>query len=210
MPVQSPPLSESSPASAVEFSRFYRADTIGSLGTTVTLEATAAECAALAQRFDLLEIAYLRASLHLRRSQGDGRIRVNGTLEAAVVQSCVVTLEPVPAVVDEHFSALFAAESESMTMRLASGGKAIDIVFSCDGSDEEDPEPLEDGGIDLGELVAQYLSLALDPYPRASGVALVEHREHEDSGKDVISADADQPEAAPNPFAVLARRRRGA
>ena len=31
-------------------------------------------------------------------------------------------------------------------------------------------EPLADGKIDAGELVAQHLSLAINPYPRASGL----------------------------------------
>jgi hypothetical protein len=35
--------------------------------------------------------------------------------------------------------------------------------------ESEDPEPVIDGKIDAGELVAQYLSLAIDPYPRLEG-----------------------------------------
>ncbi len=46
--------------------------------------------------------------------------------------------------------------------------------------------------IDIGELVAQHLGTALDPYPRKPGIAFVEA---EYGGKD----------PAPNPFANLAR-----
>ena len=38
--------------------------------------------------------------------------------------------------------------------------------------DHDPPEPIEAGAIDIGELVAQYLSLALDPHPRAPGASL--------------------------------------
>ena len=34
------------------------------------------------------------------------------------------------------------------------------------------PEPLPEGALDLGETVAQQLSLGLDPYPRAPGSEL--------------------------------------
>ena len=33
--------------------------------------------------------------------------------------------------------------------------------------EEEDPEPVVDGMIDVGELAAQFLLLGVDPYPRA-------------------------------------------
>ena len=36
-------------------------------------------------------------------------------------------------------------------------------------ADQDPPEPLPPEGLDLGELVAQQLAVALDPYPRASG-----------------------------------------
>jgi hypothetical protein len=40
------------------------------------------------------------------------------------------------------------------------------------GLEEEDPaEELTDGRIDLGEVVAQQLAVALDPYPRAAGAS---------------------------------------
>lgn len=204
-------------AHACEFSRFYRVDAIGTQKNAVEITATSQECAALAQRFGLVEIAHLSARLHLRRAGDDGRIRVHGELTAQVVQTCVVTLEPVAAAVHEEFSTLFAPEIESDAARLAVG-RAIDIVFSCDGEVDDDPEPLEEGGIDLGELVAQHLSLALDPYPRAPGVPLLELREtpEESDGEEVpapgaIYADSESASVTnvTNPFAALARWRGG-
>jgi hypothetical protein len=36
----------------------------------------------------------------------------------------------------------------------------------------DEPEPLEGDRIDLGEIVAEELALAIDPYPRAPGAEL--------------------------------------
>lgn len=41
----------------------------------------------------------------------------------------------------------------------------IDIDFE----DSDPPEPILDGKIDLGAVVAEQLSLGLDPYPRRAG-----------------------------------------
>ncbi|MEM6491718.1 MAG: DUF177 domain-containing protein, partial [Pseudomonadota bacterium] len=53
------------------------------------------------------------------------------------------------------------------------------------------PEPVDGDAIDLGELAAQALSLALDPHPRAP-----------DAPDDASYAEADS--APPSPFAKLA------
>ncbi|HCS23533.1 MAG TPA: metal-binding protein, partial [Rhodospirillaceae bacterium] len=46
-----------------------------------------------------------------------------------------------------------------------------EISFTLD-DDLDAAEMVHNGMIDLGEVVAQYLSLELDPYPRAPGVSL--------------------------------------
>jgi hypothetical protein len=52
-------------------------------------------------------------------------------------------------------------------------------------------EPLPPGGVDLGEIVAQQLSIAMDPYPRKSDAAAIEVAQ-------------DPPQDAPaGPFAAL-------
>ena len=87
-------------------------------------------------------------------------VRVRLALEADVVQSCVVTLEPVAAHVEDSASVLFAPEARP--------GQPFEIDLSAFEGDIS--EPLEGDTIDIGELTAQYLALALDPYPRAPGV----------------------------------------
>jgi uncharacterized metal-binding protein YceD (DUF177 family) len=161
-----------------EFSRPVGVNTLPRGGRTIAIEADEAERVALARRFGLLALDAFKARLTLTAGRGD-TVVVTGTLTAAVVQRCVVTLDPVPAAVEDEVEAVFAA---------AAGRDEAEI--------EVDPlaaevEPLADGRIDLGELAAQHLSLALDPYPR--------------------SPDAPEPAAVPpeggpetrRPFAVL-------
>jgi uncharacterized metal-binding protein YceD (DUF177 family) len=143
-----------------EFSRFIEADSVGTRPLERRISANAEERAALARRFDLLVIDRLEAVLELVRA-GSGVIHVQGQVEAEVVQACVVTLEPVPARVSERFAVDFADADNA-------AGSAEEIVFD----DQDPPEPIRNGHIDLGELAAEQLVLALDPYPRAPGAAI--------------------------------------
>jgi hypothetical protein len=141
-----------------EFSRPVAADQIGPRDTEREIAANEAERGRLAERFGLLALDRLAATLRLNRGDG-GLIHVHGWLEADVVQTCVVTLEPVRSQIRESFAVAFGAG------RSAPDGEVVVIDV-----DEKDPaEELTDGRIDLGEVVAQQLSVALDPYPRAPG-----------------------------------------
>jgi uncharacterized metal-binding protein YceD (DUF177 family) len=171
-----------------EFSRTVETNAVGDEGLEVGFEANAAERAALARRFGLLALDRLSGAARLRRAS-DGRIRAKVTFEADVVQSCVVTLDPVPARLVDSFEASFGDGAEV--------GLEVDVEL-----DEDDPpEPIRGGRMELGELVAQHLSLALDPYPRKPEAELP------------AEAGADEPaEPNPRPFAALAKlaaKRRG-
>ena len=140
-----------------EFSRLVAADAISHHVQRREIAAEPAERKALAQRFGLLSLDILSAVLELHRQAGDV-IHVSGHLTADVMQSCVVSLAPVPAHMEADFE-------------LSYGGSAAE---SDDGdlAGLDAPEPVVDGQIDLGEAVAQQFAIALDPYPRAPGAAL--------------------------------------
>jgi uncharacterized metal-binding protein YceD (DUF177 family) len=146
--------------SRAEFSRVVRVDDLPPGGTAMTVTADAAECAALAARFDLLALRGLKAMLELTPgSAGGGRtLHVAGRLTAEVEQACVVTLDPVPSRVDEPVDLSFAEAVEPA---------AAEAVVAVDA--EDPPEPMADGAVDLGEAVAELLALALEPYPRKPG-----------------------------------------
>ncbi|MBC9175509.1 YceD family protein [Pseudoroseomonas ludipueritiae] len=164
---------------APEFSRTLPWGAVSRKEKREELEATEAERAALADRFGILEIGSLRASLRLRVEAG-GAVRVRGQLTADVVQACVVTLEPVPQHIEEP----------------------VDLRFLPEGAEsEEDPDgpdeiPTEGEVLELGEAIAEQLSLALDPYPRAPGAKLeLDLLEEEE--------EPEEEPARPNPFAKL-------
>ncbi len=183
-----------------ELSRIVIADKVTTGGGHEVVKATEAECAALAARFDLVSVAGLTAKLRLRRVRSDF-IKVTGELEADVVQRCVVTLEPVPAHVKEDFSALYAPDH--LIPKEEEEDESDHFQFL--GGDEDFPEPMPGGRIDIGELVAQNLSLALEPYPRKDGVEFTPILE--DVGPDTLSLTEDSPPEPPrqNPFAALSR-----
>jgi uncharacterized metal-binding protein YceD (DUF177 family) len=165
-----------------EFSRLIAADQIGPQETEREIVANAAERARLAERFGLLALDRLTASVSLKRGRG-GLIEVRGRLEAEVVQACVVTLEPVRSRLSESFSVAFGS------------GRAAAGVVVIGLEDADPPEELIEGRIDLGEMVAQQLAVALDPYPHAPGA--------EEKPQSSIPGESGGEKTA-SPFAVLA------
>lgn len=135
---------------------FARPTEVTKLNQPLQLSATEAERNAVAKRLGLLALDNLNATLQLKRGQGD-TIIVKGDLTADVTQSCVVTLEPVKSLIKEDVVATYS-----------DGAPAGLDEFDPDDANDA-PEPVENGKIDLGELVVQHLSLALDPYPRKAG-----------------------------------------
>jgi uncharacterized metal-binding protein YceD (DUF177 family) len=137
-----------------EFSRTVRIDTLGGTPRELAIDANEAERAALAERFGLLAVELLTAKLSLTRS-GDA-VSATGELRARVTQSCVATEVPVPAVVEESFSILFRPHPRTVAdEEIELAEEEMDVIF-YDGA-----------SVDVGEAVAETLSLSLDPYPRA-------------------------------------------
>ena len=142
-----------------EFSRIVDVEGLGEDELQRRIEADAREREALAKRFGLVSLDELKSTVHVKRAAGRA-IRVRGEFAADVVQTCVVTLEPVASHIAESFSVAFAPQAE------AEPGAEIDL------SPLEDMiEPLAGSALDVGEVVAQQLALVLDPYPRAPGAA---------------------------------------
>ena len=141
-----------------EFPRLIRLDRIGTQGLDLTVDASPAECAALAVRMKLPAVHAVSCTFHLVRETRDV-VAAHGTLCARVTQTCVVSLEDFETVVGESFQVRF----------VPSGVETDDI----------DPETIDEIGfegnqIDLGEAAAEQLALALDPYPRMPGAELLE------------------------------------
>ena len=136
---------------APEFSHIVVPSQVPAGGRSYVLEPTAEERAALAARFDLVSLDAFHAALRLKLANGGTELRLTGTIEARLAQRCVVTLEPVEATIEAPVD-IVLRPAETLTGE-------VDY--------EEDVEPYWDDSIDIGELVAEELALALDPYPRA-------------------------------------------
>jgi len=133
-----------------EFSRPFNARNFGKYARSDVC-ATPAECAALAQRFDLEAIGGLSANVSVSLvNRQSGRLRVYGSLDGSDISrkssgGDVVTLQAQGV----DFETFFVPEEKFEA-------RPIDM-----DDDESFDEPLEDGQVDLGELVAQHLYMYL-------------------------------------------------
>jgi uncharacterized metal-binding protein YceD (DUF177 family) len=148
----------------LELSRPIPFERVGPRGLEVTVEASAEECAALAERMGLPAVDSLVCRFRLSQ-EGKTRVRADGHLKAVVVQTCVVSLENFQAEVEEEFRVRFVP--------------AADIREDLD-LDDDDEIAIENGILDIGEAAAEQLGLALDPYPRKPGAELPPMEDDED------------------------------
>jgi uncharacterized metal-binding protein YceD (DUF177 family) len=143
------------------FRRLVRVDALPEDGQTLAIEANASEREALASLYKVPAIAALTATLRLERA-AHGGARVSGAVHAELTQICVVSLEPFAATVDEDIDVRFAPRPQ------AESGHRQRETFSF--ADEDEPDPIIEGKIDVGALAAEFVALGLDPYPRKPGV----------------------------------------
>jgi uncharacterized metal-binding protein YceD (DUF177 family) len=151
--------------------RPVQAARFGPRPTLLSLEAGESERRAIAKAYGCISVDMLTADLKINR-RGDA-LRVAGELRADLVQPCVVSLEPVPARIREQVSFVFAPPVPPR--RDARADEPEEVAYEG----EDPPEPLNDGQADLGAILLQFFALALDPYPRQTGVALATAPEEE-------------------------------
>ena len=161
-----------------EFSRPLQVDRVPKLGSTEKLSAEPAELQALAKRFKIPVLHSLSAEIRATPWRGGG-MKLEGHITADMEQVSVISLE---------------AFRETVSVPLARYFLSHGAVV--DNQQEDDADPIDNGWIDLGEVVAETLALDLDPYPRKPGEAFPGHVE--DDGAEA---------KAPSPFAVLAPKK---
>lgn len=147
---------------SIIFTRPLQVAEVPSGGRRVKITANAAECADLARRLHLPAVASLTADFELLPFGKDG-ISVTGTIAARLTQTCVASSEDFESDVVAPVSIRYATDGVDPNAE-------IDIADLLENLDAEDPpDLLVDGRIDLGAIVAEFLALALDPYPRKPG-----------------------------------------
>lgn len=124
-------------------------------GREIVITANERQRAELARIAKLVKIDRLEAKLVLK-PRGKQRLHASGEVEADVVYTCVLTLEPFSSHISEKISVTYASGETH--------AKVQDLAFDADP-----PERLVDGQADIGALVREFFMLALDPYPRKPG-----------------------------------------
>jgi uncharacterized metal-binding protein YceD (DUF177 family) len=181
------------PGEAAPFSRPVVVASVAESGTRVKYQASEAECAALAEQDGLAALRDLVVEAELFRRGREG-LYAKGRVSAVVTQSCVVTLEPFEARVEEPFEIEFAPQAEAeaaYAKAMAEIEAALDKAAVL-AAQKDPPDPIIDGKVDLGVLAAEFLALGLDPHPRKPGASFDE----------ILDPLAEE---KPSPFAALAK-----
>ena len=200
--------------SSREFSYVVEIDRIPSAGGHYEINASSEALARVTARLGVNQVKALTARFEVKVGAG-GIAHVQGKVHAELVQACVVSLAPVPAVIDEDADVSFisaerAEKNKAKKAKTRSKSKDQDEEEEIIALDAEDPpEIAEQGRIDLGELAVAQVALVLDPYPRAPGVSFAAAQLPASSGGKASKAgDAPTgalPETHDGPFAALAK-----
>lgn len=159
----------------LEFSRPIEVARVPKLGSNEKLVAAPAECLDLARRFMLPAVHSISATLQAKPWRGGG-LKVWGEALVDMTRESVISLEEF-----------------RTTQTVAVERYYLNIKIEDESDSELEIDPIENGFVDLGELVAETIALELDPYPRKPGEVFV-------------SNEPAQPSLAPekpNPFNVL-------
>ena len=154
-------------------------DNIPETGLHIEAEAPAEVRAQLVKLANLRDLPHLSAVFDLTRRGGG--VHVAGQVKARVGQTCVVTLEPLENDLDEPINVLFAPR--------------LEVAAKDDGADrragdEEPPEPLIEGKVDLGTVATEFLLLGIDPYPRKAGAEFAAVKTADDSARPFAALEA--------------------
>jgi hypothetical protein len=170
------------------FSRLVPVDELPSRGLDITVEAGPEERAAIAERFGLAGIDSLIGAYHLVPMSKGARLK--GEMRARLRQTCVVSLDVFEAELREPVDLAFIrpGEERGAARTGEASGRHAEITLSME--DEDPPEPLIGGRIDLGSVTLEFLALGLDSYPRKPGIVFSDAN----AGK----------EPRPSPFSALA------
>ena len=169
-------------ATPPEFSRPFEVAELEDGELVREITADEGELAALQRRFAIEALHGVSAKLTIAAA-GEGVVQVSGTVRAKLSQICIVTLDPV----DEEVAETIAVTYLPPGVEEPHGGLEGDL----EAPDEY--EAFDGVSIDLGELTAQQIAAAINPYPRKDGVIF---------GNQGQLGDND-PEERDNPFAVL-------
>ncbi|MEC7576663.1 MAG: DUF177 domain-containing protein [Pseudomonadota bacterium] len=151
---------------------FYRVDKLKKQRDRLKAEAFPEDLADIAEFLKVEAISNLKANITINRPDNNHLIYVSGTVSADIEQQCVRTLRPVYAHIEEPFDAYFSETDKAISF--AKGKSDLLVRHGHDEvpmlDEKDDPEPVVDGVINLGDLALQFLALAIPLYPKAEGI----------------------------------------
>ena len=141
------------------YSEPVRLHQLGS-GVKRTLEPDAPTRARIVRALDLASLDAFTAEMELVPSPVGWCL--SGRIRASLAQTCGITLEPLPVEIDAPFGLTLAESMEE---------DSEEIIITLD---DESPDLIENGQIDLGQYAVEQLALRLDPFPRKPGAEFVQ------------------------------------
>ncbi len=170
----------------IPMTRMFDLGVLSDAGYATTITASPSELERLAEWEDVEEVSLFQGEVTLKRLS-QTRFRFEAKLTVEITQRCVVTLEPVRSYISREFT----RQLHYTPARYPEKGGAITLG----AAEDEAPEEIHSPQFDLAGPLLEEFSLAIDPYPRAPGVA--------------FSPPEEQADVAENPFAVLKGLKRG-
>ncbi len=172
-------------------SELYRPFQVDSLdvGKTrnVKVAAEGPELQEIAERIGVNAVQSFSAECQIQRLKDGCTIHVSGQLKGQIVQDCVATLSPITSDVSDDFQAWFLDDQAVVSFKQKQQKQAQTEKYEMSGmpgevpmlDEEEDPEPISNGEIDLGDVAVQFLALVINPFPdsRSEDADPVEHKE---------------------------------
>ena len=158
----------------VPFSFVVRVRDIPAAGMDLTIVADELEREKIAEALQIPDVTGLQAVIRLETPDGNA-VRLRGNLKGNVVQTCIVTLEPVEQQIEENLDVVFLPQNSERS----DGGKVIQL----DPLQDDDFEAYRNGRIELASYLTEHLALGLDPYPRIPGTDFPAHIEDDTSDK---------------------------
>ncbi|MCZ2204213.1 DUF177 domain-containing protein [Bartonella sp. A05] len=141
----------------------------------------------LAKNHDLVEVKLYEGEFQISPWKKRG-VRIQGLLRSHIIQSCVVTLEPLENIIHEKIDVVFVPGDLNFVKPKTSEDTG-ELFLDVHGPDI--PEVFYDDKIDIGALMEEFFELSIDHYPRKKDISM-----------DVINS-SEEIEQKLSPFSVL-------
>lgn len=154
---------------------------ISSAESTYELHADAAALVQIAEILKVKSVRFFDARIHTRLNKKEHRLDVWGLVKAELELQSVISLDYFFKEYETDFSIFYDTKATPKEV------KELDLDF-----DEDAPDVVEGGRIDLGDIAIEQIALVMEDYPRKPGEAFSFVSEFDEETKEKM-----------NPFSVL-------